>query len=43
MNEEVNADIYKKLICEMIWKLDNDRFVRQIYSIILIEIERAGS
>lgn len=32
--EKVNIDVYKKLICDMVWELNDGNFLRQIYSIL---------
>lgn len=34
---------YKKLIIEMISKIENERFLKQIYTIILLERRKAGN
>lgn len=41
-NEQINVDLYKKLICDMVQDIDDDRFLRQIYSIILREYKKTG-
>lgn len=33
-NEKINIDVYKKLICDMVWDLNDGNFLRQIYSIL---------
>ena len=42
-NKKVPIEVYKKLICEMIDEMNDDRFVRQVYSIIYRHKERTGS
>lgn len=41
-NEQINVDLYKKLICDMVQDIDDGRFLRQIYSIILKEYKKTG-
>ena len=36
------AEIYKKLICDMIAEMTDERFLRQIYSIIYRQKKRVG-
>lgn len=38
--ETFNADVYKKLICDMVWGLSDPKFLRQIYSIITREYKK---
>ena len=42
-NKKVPIEVYKKLICEMIDEMNDDWFIRQIYSIIYRHKERTGS
>lgn len=37
-----DIETYKKLICEMIMGMNDERFIRQIYSIIYTERKRAS-
>lgn len=40
---EVTMEMYKKLLCDMIMEMNDIRFIRQIYSIMLRENKkRAG-
>jgi hypothetical protein len=32
---EVPLEVYKKLLCDMIQDMEDSRFIRQIYSIVL--------
>ena len=41
-NETANNEIYKKLICDMIQEINDGKFLRQIYSIIVREVKRTG-
>ena len=41
--EKVPIEVYKKLICDMIQSMTDERFVRQIYSIVLRQTKRTGS
>lgn len=38
--EQVPISVYKELICDMIQDMDNERFIKQIYSIVLQQIQR---
>ena len=38
----MNTEIYKKLICDMIAEMTDERFLRQIYSIIYRQKKRGG-
>ena len=40
--ENINIEVLKKLICDMVEDLNDGRFLRQIYSILKREIERTG-
>ena len=40
--ENVNIEVLKKLICDMVEDIHDGRFLRQIYSILKREIERTG-
>jgi len=42
-DEKVTIDVYKELICDMISDMSDDRFIKQIYSIILRQTKRTGS
>ena len=42
MSEQYPISLYKKLICEMIMDMNNDRFIKQIYSIIYNERKRGA-
>ena len=37
---ETSVDVYKDLICSMIRKMSNERFIKQIYGIIYRENRR---
>lgn len=41
-NTNINMDVYKKLICDMIWEMTNVTFIQQIYSIIAREYKKTG-
>ena len=41
--EEALIEIYKKLICDMISEMTDERFLRQIYSIIYRQKKRVGT
>lgn len=41
--ERTLVEVYKKLICDMVQNMENERFLKQIYSIILRETKRTGS
>ena len=41
-NENINIEIYKKLICDMICDIRDIRFLRQIYSYIYREHRRTS-
>lgn len=41
--EQVPIEVYKKLICDMVQGLSDERFIKQIYSIIFTQIKRTGS
>ena len=34
---------YKRLIIDMIEKIENERFLKQIYTIVLMQIRKAGT
>jgi hypothetical protein len=38
----MDAEIYKKLICDMISEMTDERFLRKIYTIIYTYKKRAG-
>lgn len=38
----MDTEIYKKLICDMISDMTDERFLRKIYSIIYIQKKRVG-
>ena len=40
--ETVPIEVYKKLICDMIQEMEDERFIRQIYSIVLRQRKRTG-
>lgn len=42
MDVRYPIDVYKKLICDMIWDLADDRFIRQIYTIVLRQTKKTG-
>lgn len=42
-NNQVNTDLYKKLICDMVQDINDGRFLRQLYSILFKEYIKAGS
>lgn len=39
---QVSIEVYKKLICNMIQDMNDDRFIRQIYSIVYRQMQRNG-
>lgn len=39
---QVSIEVYKKLICDMIQDMNDDRFIRQIYSIVYRQLQRNG-
>lgn len=39
---ETNCEIYRRLICDMVKRIHNERFLKQIYSIIARHIQRTG-
>lgn len=41
--EQITISTYKDLICEMIQQMNDIRFIKQIYSIILRQTKRTGS
>lgn len=41
--ETISIDVYKKLICDMIMDMMDEKFIRQIYSIIYVHKKRAGT
>ena len=41
--EQITISTYKDLICEMIQQMNDIRFIKQIYSIILRQAKRTGS
>jgi hypothetical protein len=41
--ENHNAQIYQKLICDMVQEMTDVRFLRQIYSIIYRQKKRTGN
>lgn len=41
-NTNINMDVYKKLICDMILDMNDSTFLRQIYSIIAREYKKTG-
>ena len=41
--ENINIEVYKKLICDMVEEITDGRFLRQIYSILMREQKRTGS
>lgn len=40
--ESVPIEVYKKLICDLIQDMTDERFIRQIYSIIYRQRKRTG-
>lgn len=40
-SEQVPISVYKELLCGMIQDMDNDRFIKQIYSIVLREAQKS--
>lgn len=40
--DKVPIDVYKKLICDMIQDMTDERFIRQIYSIVYRQRKRTG-
>ena len=40
--ETVHIDVYKQLICDMIQSMTDERFIRQIYSIVYRQRKRTG-
>jgi hypothetical protein len=40
-SEQVPISVYKELLCSMIQDMDNERFIKQIYSIVLRETQRS--
>lgn len=40
--ENTNIEMYKKLICNMIMEMGDERFIRQIYSIVYRHRKRTG-
>ncbi len=38
--EQVPISVYKELLCDMIQEMDDERFIKQIYSIVLRQIQR---
>ena len=41
-NETIDIEFYKKLICDMIYDINDGRFLRQIYSYIYRERRRTS-
>lgn len=41
--EQVTLSTYKELICDMIQQMNDIRFIKQIYSIVLRQTKRTGS
>lgn len=41
--EHTTLEVYKKLICDMVQTMESERFLKQIYSILLTETKRTGS
>lgn len=41
--EQIPISVYKELICDMVRDMNDDRFIKQLYSIVLRQIKRAGS
>ena len=41
--EHTPIEVYKKLICDMVQSAENEKFIKQIYSIVLTETKRTGS
>lgn len=39
---EMNCKIYQELICDMVAQIRSERFLKQIYSILLRHIQRTG-
>ena len=40
--ENVPIEVYKKLICDLIQDMTDERFIRQVYSIIYRQRKRTG-
>jgi hypothetical protein len=40
-HEQIPISVYKELLCSMIQDMDNDRFIKQIYSIVLRQTQCA--
>ena len=41
-NENANIDLYRKLICDMLQDLSDEKFLRQLYSLLVRQQSRAG-
>ena len=41
--EVVKMEEYRNLIIDMINKIENERFLKQIYTIVLMQIRKAGN
>ena len=41
--EQVTLSTYKELICDMIQQMNDIKFIKQIYSIVLRQAKRTGS
>ena len=39
---QVSIEVYKQLICNMIQDMTDERFIRQIYSIVYRQMKRNG-
>jgi hypothetical protein len=42
-NNNIPIEVYKKLLCDMIQEMNDNKFIRQIYSIVLRHRERGGN
>lgn len=43
MDNSISMDVYKELLWDMIRRMTDERFLRQIYSIVLTHEKRTGS
>ena len=39
---QVSIEVYKKLICDLIQDMTDERFIRQIYSLVYRQMKRNG-
>ena len=42
-NTKASNDLYKKFICDMIQEIDDNKFLQQLYSIVLKEYKKTGN